>query len=254
MSRKSLKYLLCHKLLRHKLLARVMGRQMSRREQPESVEVRDNSQHSEIDFAADRAKAAFANDYTLRQGVYNAYLDVVKGVVERAGDRAELIIKAAGAIGTIYTGVLALTFVADNNKSVKLPPSGIVPAIFLGISIVCAAASIAYVTRKKPSADQDSTSTELPLQGKPEPSDFYSAQIERLAAFVSWGLEPIYSKRRLLHFAIFSLGAGVIFLPIPYLDIPSQAVWIGAPIAVLLVFLIPTIIDQRIESRKRATH
>src|SRR4051812_36422842 len=55
-----------------------------------------------------RSKAAWASEYTLRQGVQQAYLDVAKASIDRSQTRAQFVQVAAGAIATAYGAILAL--------------------------------------------------------------------------------------------------------------------------------------------------
>lgn len=95
-------------------------------------------------------KALRASDYPLEEALFNAYLDVAKGQLDRARANAEFVVKAASTIGGAYALVLGLSFSINKDVNHPLPSRGLAPTIFLGLSIVLATAYLAYITRPKP--------------------------------------------------------------------------------------------------------
>jgi hypothetical protein len=154
---------------------------------------------------ADIKKAARANFDAMNQAVFNAYLEVAKGQIDRATARAEFIEKAAGTIATLYTGILAFTFNADVSKGKAFPAIGIAPTIFLGLSIVCAMFYLAYITHPKPF--KASASSGLLTQHL----------INERNDFISWASKSVLERAPWLQTAVISLGFGVILLPVSYL-------------------------------------
>ncbi len=95
---------------------------------------------SEIDAA--KAIETLNNQYDT--SYFQAVLDIEKGAIERSRSAADLVQKAAAAIGGLYTGVLGVSFSVTNKP---LPPQGFIPAIFLGLAIALSTAYVAYVSK-----------------------------------------------------------------------------------------------------------
>jgi hypothetical protein len=91
----------------------------------------------------EREKADWTNEYTQAQSFYTAYIEVAKDQIERAIARAEFVQTAAAAMGGACTAVLALSFAVG---TLALPARGILPTMFFGLSIVLAAAYLAYIS------------------------------------------------------------------------------------------------------------
>lgn len=97
-----------------------------------AIEVEKASVAADIE----REKAGWASEYVQAQAFYNAYIEVAKEQIDRSTARAEFVQKAAGAVGAAYTAVLALSFALGQTGTNPLPGRGIIPTIFLGLSIV----------------------------------------------------------------------------------------------------------------------
>lgn len=164
-------------------------------------------------------KAAWQNEYELRKSVHDARLEVSKGAIERGRSGAEFVRNASGAIVTLYTGVLALTFAADETR---LPARGIIPALFLALSVVFATSYVAWLGR-------------APQTMAPVPhSSLAEYQERRLNAFSRWASALALDRARSLHAAVLALGAGVLFLPTPFLAVNDDATWAVALLAMVL--------------------
>jgi hypothetical protein len=179
----------------------------------------------------DKGKASWDNEYKLQQAVYNAYLEVAKGQLDRAGSSAEFVQKTAAAIATIYSSILGLSFVVTQGIKAPLPPTGIVPAFFLGLSIVLAAAFRAYISGPDSILEPEGGAL-LPER-----------QRVRRNTFIQWARTGPFARRYALQAAVISLGVGVCLLPLPYLRAGSG--WLVLiPLGMLVTFALPPVINK----------
>jgi hypothetical protein len=164
----------------------------------------------------------------LRAAIQSAYLDVAKGAVDRALKRAEFLSAAAIAIGTTYTGLLALVYSVGDNQPNPLPASGIGPALFLGVAFVLSTFYVAYV--------QAGFSNGSPLPAALS----VELQEERLLFFMRWVRNSSFRRAWALRTAVASLGIGVVLIPLPFLQFDETLRWwlIGACAALLVIVLI----------------
>jgi hypothetical protein len=202
----------------------------------------------------DREKADWTNEYTQAQGFYTAYIEVAKNQIERAITRAEFVQTAAAAIGGAYTTVLALSFAVDE---FALPARGILPTMFLGLSIVLAAAYLAYISLPNKVPEFRSNGT------------LDSRQRVRRNTFINWAGAPVNPQSYLLQMAVFSLAFGVAFLPAPYIKasnlgtealtvpvtseplIGGTLIWVLAGIAFVLTFVLPFFVTPLVTQLSR---
>lgn len=157
------------------------------------------------DVAVDQADvdAEHALDQVFQQSMY----DVAKGSVDRAHAAADLTQKAAAAIGTIYTGVLALAFSVTSNP---LPPRGLIAPLFLGAAVVLATGYTAYITHGNS------------LPGPSLGPSVKERQRQRLLFFLTWVFEGVLRRANWLRAAVLSLGFGVLFLPAAFIHVGSS--------------------------------
>lgn len=156
--------------------------------------------------AAERECQETAADDRLREAVHLAYLDVAKGTIDRTVKRAELVATFAASIGTIYAGILALSYSAKDGS--PLPPEGVVPALFLSASLVFSAAFLSMLQRR---------TTAGPGLARGEGA----IQSERVSYFVKWVNGTALLNSWALRSAVVCLGLGVGTLPLPFVDIPA---------------------------------
>jgi hypothetical protein len=178
-------------------------------------------------------------DAELYRGEHGARLEVAKGSIDRGRAAAEFARNAAAAIGSLYTGLLGVTF-AVSDQAKPLPARGVIPAVFLGLSLVCATAYAAVMRAGK--------ATTLSIE-RDDPRDVQEA---RLNAFTRWTSEIARRNAWALHAAVFSLGAGVLFLPVAFVAWTSWTLWalaVAALAAVLLGASFTTRALQRAEVR-----
>jgi len=139
---------------------------------------------------------------------------------------------AASAIGTIYTAILALAFGLSGANGTKIPPTiltikGAIPALFLGLSIVLAAVYLSYITQAH--SVQAPPSDVLPIE----------LMFEERNTFIRWTTAAVLNRAQWLHSAVISLGLGVIFLPVAFLDINNIIVLIAVLLGLVAILLIP---------------
>lgn len=178
----------------------------------------------------DLMKASRDNDYALMQSVYDAYIEVAKGVIERTNASAELVQKAAASIATIYTGVLALSFVVDTTKGTALPARGMAAPLFLGFAIFLATGFRAYISN--PPETHEETSSDSILE----------EQKIRRNTFIRWARSGPLAHRYWLQTAVISLGIGVVLLPLPYVKVDDSLVLVFVLFGLLLTFVLPLVI------------
>jgi hypothetical protein len=195
-------------------------KELAKSEQAEELE--RVKQEQEADTASLQAMEDAANASVA--AFHNAVLEVSKSAIDRARTGAETVQKAAGAIGGLYTGLLAAAFsVAER----PLPPRGLVPAILLGWAIAWSTAYLAYLSNAKPVR-------------KPQPtSDFETGAMRRSIAFIRWTRSGAMNRKYALHVSVVALALGVALLPAPFIDFdpaadepaaaPVAAEWPSAP-------------------------
>lgn len=189
---------------------------------------------SKLQGLIDHDKAVRANDYPLHQAVFQAYIDVAKGQIDRSVTRTQFLATAASAIGTVYTAVVGLTF-GLGQPGHTLPARGIAPAIFLGLSFALAAVYLAYITKQSRMLNQSrAADTEHPVSLLPA-----QRLIEERNDFIQWVADTVTSRLYWLHAAVISLAIGVFFLPVPFIAVQNLEwlVWVGVAIGLIVVFL-----------------
>jgi len=176
----------------------------------------------------DSSAADCANDFAVYQEVYKGYIEVAKGQIDRSLQRAEFVQKVAAAAGSLYAAIVGLSF--SIKEDAKLPVTGIVPAIFLGLSFVLAAVYVAYLT--DPSG----------IAQKPEGTVLRSNQDSRRDTFILWTRSSAFTRRYFLQTSVVSMGFGILTLPAPYLARDLLFWWLLG-LGVPLTFLIPKVVD-----------
>ena len=150
--------------------------------------------------------------------VHDARVEIAKTSIARARSGADFVRNVSAALVALYTGIAGLTFAATDKP---LPPRGMVPGVFLGAAVVLAAASVAWLGR---------------VAASPAPvphSSLHRYEEARLNAFTRWSADTALGRSYLLHTAVLSLGAGVVALPLPFLDVGDVAGWLFLGIGVV---------------------
>jgi hypothetical protein len=169
------------------------------------AEIEEEKLHNDSNI--EREKADWANEYALGQEMHKAYIEIAKGQIERARASATFVQTVAATIGTVYSGIVALTFgVGEHAK--PLPVTGVLPVLFLGLSFVYAAFFMAYLTSPKESFEKH------PVVGT-----LSGNQIIRRNDFIRWVRVTAIRRKEFLQASVISLGLGILFFPVPYLDL-----------------------------------
>jgi hypothetical protein len=158
----------------------------------------------DADAATQATRAAYD------QGYFNALIAASKDSLDRWRAGAELVQKSAAAIGTLYAGILAVTFSSGGRQ---LPLRGVVPAIFLGLAIVLSTVYVAYSTHPK----------SVPLDVAPvSPPERMQTRLNNFLRIVT---EAVERRAYWLRASVIALGLGVLFLPAPFIafSVPSQS-------------------------------
>jgi hypothetical protein len=169
-------------------------------------------------------KLAIEAEYDRSKAIHDARIEIAKGAVERAHGAAEFVRNAAAGVLAIYEVVLGVRFVADK---APLPPSGLLPALFLGIALIGATLYVAMV----------GPSSEVPA---PVPTaDARAYQERRLNTFVDWVSKVALARVGALHGAAFALALGVVFMPAPFVGVDAATAVLAGVVGLALVVLLP---------------
>jgi hypothetical protein len=176
------------------------------------LEGRVAARKARIEAAIARAQAKVDADIAQNADFQKALIETAKGVLDRARTGADTVQKTAGTVGTLYAAVLAVSFsVADR----PLPARGVLPAFFLGISLVFAASYLAYLNRKDPQEGLHTSKRWLAgLDG----------QFQRVTFLLAWSRLSAQRRAPLLQSALVALGLGVVLLPIAFVNVPTSFV------------------------------
>jgi hypothetical protein len=163
-------------------------------------------------------------------------VEIAKTAYERSRAAGQMVQVASSAVATVYTGVLALVFSA---KDRPMPLIGILPSIFLAISIVAATIYVSYLL---PHAGK-----EIPLA----PSPPVRASLERAQILESVYVRLARSRSYVLHVANVALGFAVINLPVAFIS--PTASWgalipiagIGITVSLTAPMFVEKIINKR---------
>lgn len=149
--------------------------------------------------------------------IHKAYIEVAKGGIDRMQKRAELLQAAAVAVGTLYTGLLAFFYITadkiskDNVALVQtLPARGIIPAVFLGGTVVFTMAYLAF--RTVPGSG-------VQVDNEEEPLDYIEQQRN---LFVDWVNHIAWWRVALIQLAVISLGGAVATLPLAFTEVTDD--------------------------------
>lgn len=167
-----------------------------------------------VELARDEAKyalqkAVWDTEHSLHIEYHKTISDVARGVLERSRQGGEFLEKAAAAIATVYTGVLALSYSATGTR---LPIQGIIAPLFLGITIAFAAAYLAFLRR----------APEVPA--RQARGSLRETQEERTFFLLRWTQAGAFNKAFTIRAAVVSLFMGIAFLPAPFIELSTSAV------------------------------
>ena len=163
-----------------------------------------------IEAAIARAQANRAADLAHNAAVQQALIEVARGGLDRARSNAETVQKAAGTIGTLYTGILAVAFSVTSRP---LPVRGVLPALFLGLAVAASTAYLAYLSRRDEASTTSFRAGEAGLAG----------QLTRLEFLIRWVRGAVRERAWLLRSSVVALALGVVLLPVPFVDTGGRA-------------------------------
>jgi hypothetical protein len=168
-----------------------------------------------------------ANESDFQKAIHAAYIEVHKGKIDRTAAAATFVTTAAGAIGTLYTGLLALAFSVEATPARPLPARGLVPAVFLALAFFFSVLRIGFVRR---------TGRHAHILG---PAETWEGQELRLLQFMYWVDRGALARAWALRIAVVCLGAAVALLPLPFLSLSTRAasLFIGAVTTVVVLYI-----------------
>lgn len=149
-----------------------------------------------IEAAIARAQANRDADLAQNAEVQKALVEVARGGLDRARSNAETVQKAAGTIGTLYTGILGVAFSVTSRP---LPVRGVLPALFLGLAVAASTAYLAYLSRR-----EDSSTTSFRAGGPG-----LAGQLARLEFLIRWIRGAVRERAWLLRSSVVALALGV---------------------------------------------
>jgi hypothetical protein len=139
------------------------------------------------------------------QAYYQALLDLGKGSVDRSRSAAELVQKSAAAVGTLYVGILGVSFSVSNHR---LPLRGLVPAVFLGAAIILSTAYAAFIPKRPGEVELGPVSTSPAERLQDRLDNFYTLITATVERHATW-----------LRGAVAALAVGVALLPAPFISL-----------------------------------
>ncbi len=175
-----------------------------------------------------REDTALAADMALLQAVHGGYLAVAQSSLDRAIQRATYVATAAGAIGTLYTAVLAARYTTSH----EAPARSIVPALFIGAAVAFSVWYMAFLrghTRNQ----------QLLVSGTGG-----SVAETRLLDFMEWTFSGVLARAWSLRVSVIALALGLALLPIGLVQLSNGSTdLIGfAALAILVLWLIGELI------------
>jgi hypothetical protein len=184
------------------------------------------------------------DEQALRAAIQAAYIDVAKGKLDRASSSADFVKTAAGAIGTLYTGLLALVYSVASTPARPLPARALAPAIFLALAFLFSVVNIAFVRSRGEAFHL------LPI------AETWEQQEQRLAKFIQW--MEVGARRRgwAIRCAVVFLGAAIALLPLPFISISTTAsrVTIGVVAVLAAAYFVYEVRTSKNEGRPPASH
>ena len=171
---------------------------------------------------------ADAAETDLRAAIQAAYIEVQKAKIDRTFRAADAVTKAAGAIATIYTGLLALVYSVGSTPPQPLPARGIAPAIFLALAFFFSVVNVGFIRR---------TGRKVDIL---EAGETWKQQQVRLVRFLQWVDRGALQRAWALRSGVICLGAGVALLPLPFLalSLTQTRTFIGVVTGLVLAWLI----------------
>jgi hypothetical protein len=182
-----------------------------------------------------------AAETDLRAAIQAAYIEVQKAKIDRTFRAADTVTRAAGAIATIYAGLLALVYSVASNPPRPLPARGIAPAVFLALAFFFSVVNVGFIRRSGKKVDIL------------EAAEAWKEQQIRLIRFLQWVDRGALQRAWALRAGVICLGAGVALLPLPFL---ALSLWqtrmvIGGVAGIALAWLLQQALAGWWEERRR---
>jgi hypothetical protein len=159
----------------------------------------------DADFA--RAKADADANIADQRAYFDALYTLAAGGIDRARSGAQTVQTAAAAIGTLYAGVLGVTFSVSDRP---LPARGLLAPLFLGLALVLSTMYLAYLN---PRSRQLPAPLNTGVMG--------TAALNRIRSFMEMTRAVIRPQARSLRGAIVALAIGVAYLAAPLVSPPA---------------------------------
>jgi hypothetical protein len=159
----------------------------------------------------------------LRAAVHTAYIEVIKGGLDRALKRADYVSTGAGAIGTLYGVLLGLVY-SSAKGATALSAVALLPALFLGGAYLFSSYYVAYLRKTI------STGSLIPTGAGGQVAEL------RLERFIEWANHAVLDRVWALRTGVVSLGAALLLLPLPFIQLSgflTIVLVVGALIVVL---------------------
>jgi hypothetical protein len=146
---------------------------------------------------------------------------VAQGSLDRAIQRATYVTTAAGAIGTLYTAVLAARYTINH----QAPARSIIPALFIGAAVAFSTWYMAFL--RGHTRDQ-----QLLVSGT-------GGKIAetRLLDFMEWTFSGVLARAWSLRVSVIALALGLAMLPIGMVQLSSGTTWLIGVAGVLVLIL-----------------
>jgi hypothetical protein len=167
-----------------------------------------------------REDTALAADMAMLSAVHGGYLAVAQSSLDRAVQRATYVATAAGAIGTIYTAILAARYTAGHPA---LPARSIIPALFIGAAVAFSTWYMAFLRGK-------TRNQQLLLSGTGG-----SVAETRLLDFMEWTFAGVLARAWSLRVSVISLALGLALLPLGLVQLSSAVTWIIGVVALAIL-------------------
>lgn len=139
-----------------------------------------------------------------------AYYGAIRARLDQSTSAAEVVQRAAAAIGALYGAGLGVVFSVTDNP---LPARGVVPLVFLGCAIAMSTVYLAWGGGAKPPA------ATAPPGEAPNALERGQRSIVLFAAVVT---EFNQRRRRYLRGSILALALGLVLIPVPFVTIDTD--------------------------------
>jgi hypothetical protein len=167
--------------------------------------------------------------------IIQGYISVCETSMTNALSRGTFITTAAGAIGTVYTGLLGLRYSVANSEPLTLAAG--IPGIFLGIAILTSATYVAFLKQGETAPlrlfrrDNDDLATLFDRSGEIELLEW------RIDKFANWTYGNLRNKSAFLYTSVYSLAYAVALLPISFVKLngTAEAIILVAGLAALVI-------------------